>query len=134
MSFSIASTAVERLQAAGFLFRNCGDNGEHQFAEYERQQPGFLQRIVVYAARTKNCPALNHAVLRTKCAPKPAMVTVYDVEHLLCKGPECLPTLLAAAEAHWEQFETAGAPSFFRSLSEASAHYDMRRPVEVLTA
>lgn len=127
--------AVERLQLAGFLYRNGGTTPTHRFEEYERQQNGFLQRLVVYASLAPDAtPALGHAVLRTKCAPKPKMVTVYDVEHLLCRGPNCVDVLVEAADTHWQQFATSGGASFFARPGDAAPFHDVKRPLEVFAA
>lgn len=135
MSTSISSSAaVDGLVQAGFSYKNEGSNAPYRFFEYVRQTPGFLQRMVVYTLEPgANTDLLCYAVLRTKCSPMQKMSTVYDVEHLLCRGPGSVPTLLELADAHLEQFATAGGASFFRRTTDATPHQDTRHAQEVLS-
>ena len=134
MSLLIATpAAVDRLQASGFLFRNEAEDENRHFAEYQRESRGFLQRIVVYRAKTAASEkGLEHAVLRTKCSPRNCLTTVYDVEHLFSSDAACVELLVDAADAHLQQFATAGAMSFFKDETTATPHYDVTKPYKLL--
>jgi hypothetical protein len=126
-----AQQASQALADAGFVFKNTGFSNEYQFHEYVREKRSFLQRIVLYVSRDLE---VAYSVLRTKCATAVSLSTVYDVEHLLCRGVQSTEVLIRAADSHWQQFELTGGNSFFRDASQAIPHYDLLRPQELLAA
>jgi hypothetical protein len=138
---TVTSSAAASAQLArrGFLFKSQAETDGWTIQEYEFSchKRGWLQRLVIYTPASADNPAAlePYAVLRTKCAPPTgSMTTVYDVEHVRCDGPQSVATLLDVAAQHLQQFEVAGAETFFQNVEWATPRYDVRQAVRIAAA